>query len=644
MVESHHKGAAGQTRWRLHTHSLSPAISIRNPRRRRDMTFIARRTYRNILRVVNHSSSCISGANDVLVLSSAQKQSPLLPTQPPSQRAWTFHRRPAGAMTFRNSSSNADAMPQIGTTATDKANITKRGSECYQLALDALQHASRMHTLREERLLREQFEAMERQRKKKEHHHQQQQQQQQHQELRDEEMIKDRAAGMAVIRTIVRQSQMVASKPTIQVDRWTGNDSIEHRDETCSGDAKAEHHPSYKNNGRANLVDKDEEYWQKLARQHMEESALRYGYGLALVQLGNDALDLAKEDEEKLVDLSSPSSSSTTFQTYPCFFDKERCKQWLDESPIQLAMILDQNVNVSCTEEYNGDIISQLSYHRRLALHLYAAAGERGSAEGYYNHGHMLWDASEFSRAMESFFKAMEMGDADAIYFVAAQYLAYEEKEQGENEKNDNPKFSLTHVHEQHGSTVMNILQTSNYAKPNYSLAMAHPIQQHGLALLCHAAHEYSHGPALHHLALLHNERGNRHDFCNYLTKAAIMGHPDSLFLRGHCQYFGTDGFDLDVAAAMMDFLSAAESGHVDAMVSAGALLHRGVTSEDGKNIVIEQDQRRAFELYQRAGELGSIEGWRNVVSCYATGEGVPMCMDTAKYIANTLLKENKNG
>ncbi len=549
-------------------------------------------------------------------------------------------------MAFRNSSSNSVAITQIVTTvdtATDETNMKKRGAECYQLALDALQHASRMQMLHEERLLRAQFEAMERQRKKKEQHHQQQQHQQ---PRRDEGMNKDRAAGMAVIRTIVKQSQMVASKPTIQVDRWTGIDGIEHGDKTCSGHAKSGYHPSCSTNERADIVDKDEEYWRKMARQHMEESALRYGHGLALVQLGNDALDLAKEEEEGLVDLSSPSSSSTTSKTSSCFFDKERCTQWLDESPIQLAMILNQNINDSCKEDYGVDTISQSSYHRRLALHLYAAAGERGSAEGYYNHGHLLWDAGEFSKAMESFFRAMEMGDADAMYFVAAQYLAYEENEDGENEKKDNG-CSLAQVHEQHGPTVAKVLQTSNNAsieKPNYSLAMAHPIQQHGFALLYHAAHEHSHGPALHHLALLHNERGNLHDFCNYLAKAAIMCHPDSLFLRGHCRYFGTNGFDRDVTAAMTDFMSAAESGHVDALVSAGALLHRGVTSEDGKHVVIEQDQRRAFELYQRAGELGSIEGWRNVVSCYATGAGVPMCMDTAKYIANTLLKENKNG
>jgi TPR repeat protein len=291
-----------------------------------------------------------------------------------------------------------------------------------------------------------------------------------------------------------------------------------------------------------------------------------------------------------------------------------------------------------------------MPYHWRLALHLYAAAGTCGSPEGYYNHGHLLWDASQFTRAMESFYKAMELGDADAMYFVAAQYLSYEEEhEDSDNEAGsgvkNNKAFSLTAIHEDHGATVMEMLHSSNVPSIDTptSLPMKHPIHQHGLSLLQHAAHEYKHGPALHHLALLHNEHGKMHDFCNYLTKAANLGNPDSLFLRGHCRYFGTDGFDRDPSAAMADFLLAVDNGHVDAMVSAGALLHRGVMSEDGKKIIIKRDQRQAFELYQRAGELGSIEGWRNVVRCYATGEGVPMCMDTAKYIANTMLKDDKD-
>ena len=72
-------------------------------------------------------------------------------------------------------------------------------------------------------------------------------------------------------------------------------------------------------------------------------------------------------------------------------------------------------------------------------------------------------------------------------------------------------------------------------------------------------------------------------------------------------------------------------------MVSAGAILHRGIREKDG-TVVVARDRPRAFQLYQEAGELGSKEGWRNVVSCYASGEGVPKCVQTAKHIAKTML------
>ncbi len=85
-------------------------------------------------------------------------------------------------------------------------------------------------------------------------------------------------------------------------------------------------------------------------------------------------------------------------------------------------------------------------------------------------------------------------------------------------------------------------------------------------------------------------------------------------------------------------------NGHVDAMVSAGAMLHSGVRSEDGTSYIVERDQQRAFDLYQQAGELGSLEGWRNVVHCYATGQGVPRCLETAKHIAQTMLSNDDKG
>jgi TPR repeat protein len=67
----------------------------------------------------------------------------------------------------------------------------------------------------------------------------------------------------------------------------------------------------------------------------------------------------------------------------------------------------------------------------------------------------------------------------------------------------------------------------------------------------------------------------------------------------------------------------------------AGAMLHTGIG--------VSRDQERAFELYQLGGELGSIEGWKNVVACYTTGEGVPQSLETARYIADTMLKDQRD-
>ena len=69
-----------------------------------------------------------------------------------------------------------------------------------------------------------------------------------------------------------------------------------------------------------------------------------------------------------------------------------------------------------------------------------------------------------------------------------------------------------------------------------------------------------------------------------------------------------------------------------DAAVSAGAILHSGLG--------VPKDQKSAFELYQMAGELGSKEGWQNVVACYTTGEGVAQSTQMAEYITETMLKD----
>jgi TPR repeat protein len=158
-----------------------------------------------------------------------------------------------------------------------------------------------------------------------------------------------------------------------------------------------------------------------------------------------------------------------------------------------------------------------------------------------------------------------------------------------------------------------------------------------------HAAAD-SHGGALHYLAIfyLNGYAPLQIAPCEtaefVLRLEAAIQHDtttgDSHFLRGSCYYAGDSGYPHDVRKALEDFLVASDLGHADAAVNAGAILHRGVTG------LIAPDRQRAFALYQHAGEMGSLDGWRNVVACYATGDGVKQSMETAKYIAETMLRE----
>ena len=237
------------------------------------------------------------------------------------------------------------------------------------------------------------------------------------------------------------------------------------------------------------------------------------------------------------------------------------------------------------------------------AKEYYRRAGEQGSREGWYNLGNVLWHDDEHPRAkdhaMEAFHKAIQLGDSDAMYFVGVDYLSKED----ETDKNR---------------------------------------YRQGLSWIESSA-EQGHVGALYYLAvfylqgntLLGIEPCSTLDFRARLDKACSAGSSDALFLRGHAHYHGDHDVDQDYELALEDFLAAAAAGHADAAVSAGAMLHQGVGS------VIPRDQERAFQLYQEAGELGSIEGWRNVVACYALGEGVPKSEEIAKYIAKTMLSDD---
>eukprot|EP00797_Seminavis_robusta_P025543 Sro447_g144890.2 (214) ;mRNA; r:35432-36073 len=185
-----------------------------------------------------------------------------------------------------------------------------------------------------------------------------------------------------------------------------------------------------------------------------------------------------------------------------------------------------------------------------------------------------------------------------------------------------------------------NAIQPDNDNNNNNNNNNTSPLQE-GLDLVESSA-AMGHGPARYYLALLHlngnDDLGippcSPQHFVTLLNDACAADHPDALFLRGTCRHEGDHGYHapVDYELALADFVAAAEAGHADAAVSAGAMLHQG------RPPTLPPNRSKAFDLYQLAGELGSREGWRNVVACYALGEGVPRSEATARYIAKTML------
>jgi hypothetical protein len=485
----------------------------------------------------------------------------------------------------------------------DNNSNVNEGEKLYKLAMEALTKSEDARKAKEEKLLREQYDAMNKQRQRT------MQREQARAEKREAnpklanlkidlyDSSKDKAAGAAVVRTIVKQSQ-----PNVKVDQHT---------------------------------DDDEAFWQTKAREHMEEAALRYGHASALVRLGNDAL----ENEEQ----------ST-------IFDKERMQYWMEESPVALQRIL----NLSSIARGDASI-SNADYNRydqyltpyqQLSACLYKEAGKRGSAEGWYNLGHLIWECIDIEsesthylkdEAFEAFYKSLKLDDADAMYFLAVQYLSNDEEDTSEEALHF--REFLSNALEKMNPETIELIQSQTvdgFEVDPIDVADGDELYLVGYILLYRAALQYNHGPALHHLAILHHEvTGNDEEFRRLLSAAAATGYADALFLQGHSYFHGRDGYLKDDNAALENFLAAAENGNADAMVSAGAILHRGVKNDVGQ-YVIERDMPRAFDLYQQAGEMGSQEGWRNVVHCYATGQGVPKCVETAKHIAETMLRDGE--
>ena len=378
--------------------------------------------------------------------------------------------------------------------------------------------------------------------------------------------IQSRAAGVAVIKTITKQTR---KKRDNQIARTNG---------TTDGNAN-----------QSSSKDETSQYREE-AQKWLRMAAFQHSHPKALVRLGNDVLEEAKN---RLHSSSGTDRSGTSHGDMP--------SELIDLTPLGRA------------------------------CRLYYLAGEAGAAEGYFNLGHLLWtgfpadeedetavemldmeSSSDFGidtlpkgdtnvidadRAMATlcFERAVDMGDADAMFFLGVNLLSID------NASSDHQR--------QRGLNLIDWAATAGHAGAlNY------------LALF------YLNGDASLDISPCLTE-----EFVDRLNLAADAGDSDALFLRGHCYYSGEDGYAQDLLAALEDFVTAAKAGNADAAISAGAMLYQGEA--------VPQDRRRAFELYQEAAELGSKDGWRNLVSCYMLGHGVPKSEETAKHIAETMLK-----
>ena len=453
--------------------------------------------------------------------------------------------------------------------------MSLNGQECYQRAMDLLQQEKEFKKEQEKTQAQQQYEAMQKvmsnptkhsnnnstsnppsastNRKEKDASSSSFSQQ--------EARKSNRRAGVAVVKTIAKQSRTNrANSVNVNVERSIALDT-----------------------GRQPL--QTSQSLQEEARRYMIVAGLVHGYGKALVRLGNEALELSR---------TNPSKEVVDAYNY----------DFLEESIVS-DMMKDSVVA-------RIDKVRSKS-HVEKARYFYEWAGENGSPEGYFNLGHLLWNEEDknVSQAMLAFQNAVELDDADAMYFVGVQFINCCQE--------DSPLHNLSK-----------------------EFSLNQETRQRGLKLIQRAAQDYDHGGAWYYLTVFYrNGDGDLNIipctdeiFKQNLDRACSIGDVDGLFLRGHCHYHGEDGHDQNYSRSLDDFLRSGDAGNPDGYVSAAAMLHRGGFGTVAKN------QRRAFDLYQKAAEMGSEDGWKNVIACYALGEGVPKCERTAKHIARTMLKQ----
>lgn len=282
-------------------------------------------------------------------------------------------------------------------------------------------------------------------------------------------------------------------------------------------------------------------------------------------------------------------------------------------------------------QQVNDNAITNQNNEKMLlkAIEYYRLAGQNGNSEGWYNLGHILWTGipavdddedddnqsdhnsndseniillkPDRNKAMEAFEKACLLNDPDALYFVGVQLLNHDDDEE-HNEENIK-------------------LMQKGFKYIEQSASLGHCNALYYVALLYLNGHEK-----------LNIIPCNDNEFQIRLDEACVALSSDALFLRGNCYYHGDNQYIQNYQLALDDFINASELNHSNAAISAGAILFHGINNS------IPSNPQYAFQLYQHAGELDNIDGWKNVIACYITGDGVTKSIDMANYISKTML------
>jgi TPR repeat protein len=321
--------------------------------------------------------------------------------------------------------------------------------------------------------------------------------------------------------------------------------------------------------------------------QLLKTCALDYQYPVALVQYANGELQSIRDAIRDASLSTSDVVDESTDEYLTSQYDVEERTVVTPQEVTVVVPLATQKAKVEECFEY------------------YRTAGELGLSGAYYTLGRVLWDGMDgimepnHEEALKILDKAMQLGDMDAMFFVGVDRLGHDDEY-----RTDELQTALEWIER---------------------------------------AGRKGHGGALHYLTMLHLNGYPqleifpcpRNEFHRRLTKAIQYDESgEAHFFRGCCYQSGESFHPKDIISSLKDFLKASELGHAGACVNAGNILLNGVPG------FIDAKRYRSFQLYQQAGELGSIEGWMRVVGCYATGYGVDKCLDRALYLAEINLPE----